>query len=67
MTDADDDLGIRCPSCGCRHCPKDPTKVDRTVTLGVNQSIRRYRICRNCGRAFITKEVVVGVPEPTTR
>lgn len=57
---ADDDLGIRCPSCGCRHCPEQKTEVERTIALGKHRSIRRVRICQHCSRRFQTFEKVVG-------
>lgn len=58
----DDKKGIACPRCGCRHCPQDPTRVERTVALGPNRAIQRNRRCRHCGRMFVTYERVVGSP-----
>lgn len=55
----DDNRGIRCPSCGCRHCPQLSAKVLRTIAIGQQQSIRRQRQCRHCGRRFVTQEIVV--------
>lgn len=65
----DDDRGISCPKCGCRHCPQDKTEVDKTIALGPNKSIQRVRVCRHCGKRFVTQERVIGVPiaaQPTT-
>lgn len=48
-----DDLGIRCPSCHCRHCPVAYTRHQERVTT-------RVRDCRHCGRRFTTKERTAG-------
>lgn len=54
--DADDTpVGIRCPDCGCRHCPVDYTRPRRDHRGG--KTIRR-RTCRHCGRPFVTVERV---------
>lgn len=57
---AADDRGLSCPSCGCHDVRDDRTKVYRVIRLGQHRSIRRHRICRACGRKFITSERVVG-------
>jgi DNA-directed RNA polymerase subunit RPC12/RpoP len=41
--------GIACPQCGCRHM-----RVGDTDPL--SGKIRRYRICRHCGRRTVTFE-----------
>ena len=49
-----EDRGIRCPSCGCGHCPvlfTRPAPLERT---------RRRRQCRHCGEQFNTYEQVQG-------
>lgn len=46
------DPGLRCPKCGCPHLPVDYTRNK----LG---KIIRKRICRNCGKEMLTKEVPV--------
>lgn len=56
------ETGISCPKCGCRHCPRAPHEVERTITLGQNRSIRRVRVCRYCRHRFVTTERVAGVP-----
>jgi hypothetical protein len=43
------DGGIPCAECGCRH-----SYVIRTEKIG--DTVRRKRICRNCGRTFYTTE-----------
>ena len=61
MTDdhqQEEDRGIECPACGCRHFHvlyTRPTPSGR---------IQRRRECRNCGRRLTTVEHVVG---PGTR
>lgn len=42
--------GIPCPRCGCCH-----HSTRNTVPLP-NGAIRRYRICRHCGKVFPTRE-----------
>ena len=52
-------LGISCPRCGCRDFrdaigrPWDVTKV-----VKLPGSIRRYRICRYCGKRVRTAEII---------
>lgn len=46
--------GVRCPDCGCRHCP-----VYYTRQRAAGRTIRR-RECRTCGRRFLTVERVAG-------
>lgn len=48
-----DDGGVRCPKCGCPHCPVDYTRQKP-------KKIMRKRSCRNCGRSFITYETLPG-------
>lgn len=54
--DNGDRTGIRCPSCGCRHCPVQHT------SRATDCKTRRYRTCRYCGRRFSTVEKVTGAP-----
>ena len=61
-TDAQNGKGIRCPTCGHRHCPEDPTKVKRTIAMGRTEAIERIRQCQHCRRVFVTYERVAGVP-----
>lgn len=58
----DDDRGIRCPRCHCRHRPADPTQVKKTIALGPSSAIQRVRVCRHCKKRFVTYERVAGVP-----
>jgi hypothetical protein len=58
----DDDRGISCPKCACRHCPESKTEVAKTIALGPNKSIQRVRVCRHCGKRFVTLERVIGLP-----
>lgn len=48
---AKDDLGIRCPKCGCGHWRVIYT---RPALGGI---LRRRRECRHCGRRITTTEV----------
>ncbi|AQT69952.1 hypothetical protein STSP2_03152 [Anaerohalosphaera lusitana] len=51
--------GIVCPKCGCadlRYADGRPWNVLKTVP-GAN-SIRRRRVCRNCGKYVWTREVI---------
>jgi hypothetical protein len=46
---SDAPAGIACPKCGCRHL--------RVVTTDpLDGEIRRYRMCRHCGRRIRTFE-----------
>jgi DNA-directed RNA polymerase subunit RPC12/RpoP len=44
-----DDLGLACPSCGCRHLPVWYTRQKPGYVL-------RVRLCRHCGRRVATRE-----------
>jgi len=52
-----DDEGIKCPNCECRHCPVVKTKPWH------NKTRMRQRVCRHCGRRFSTRERVMGTPD----
>lgn len=53
------DRGIECPNCGCRM-----STVIRT-TKAFSKKLRR-RLCRHCGRTFVTVETVRGAkPDPS--
>jgi len=45
-----DELGIRCPRCGCRHFKTTNTEPLR------DGRIRRRKLCRHCGRKVVTFE-----------
>jgi len=49
--------GLRCRSCGCRHLP-----VLETRKRPGGRIVRR-RICRHCGRRMLTYEREAGTPE----
>jgi transcriptional regulator NrdR family protein len=54
MTEKDQPaVGMYCRRCGCQHC-----SVSNTERLK-NGSVRRRRICRNCGYRFVTFEVTI--------
>jgi transcriptional regulator NrdR family protein len=48
-----DDLGIRCPRCGCRHFYTTNTEPLR------DGRIRRRKVCRHCGRKVVTFETIL--------
>jgi len=48
-----DERGLECRQCGCRHFFVDHTRK-------VNHMIVRYRRCRHCGQRMTTCERVVG-------
>lgn len=56
-----DELGICCPSCGCRHFKTTHTEPLR------DGRIRRRKACRHCGRRVITFEGVRGRESDPTR
>ncbi|MEP0846057.1 MAG: hypothetical protein HRF50_04450 [Phycisphaerae bacterium] len=41
--------GVRCPDCNCAHVPVWSTRRRARHVL-------RVRICRHCGRRFVTRE-----------
>lgn len=54
--------GLQCPVCGCKDILDQdgrPWTTSRTIKL--HRMIRRYRICRNCGKRIRTREVIDGV------
>lgn len=55
QSDDERPVGIRCPDCGCRHCPVYYTRHRGDARGG--KTIRR-RTCRACGRRFLTFERV---------
>lgn len=58
MSDADDDRGLSCPTCGCRHLPVYYTRQH-------SGRVTRCRECRHCGRRILTHERVTGAPGTT--
>jgi hypothetical protein len=45
--------GVTCPKCGCGHCPVWYTRAKPNGVV-------RKRICRHCGKEFITVETTRG-------
>jgi transcriptional regulator NrdR family protein len=45
-----DEVGIRCPRCGCRHFKTSHTEPLR------DGRVRRRKVCRHCGRKVVTFE-----------
>jgi hypothetical protein len=52
--DQNDDRGLVCPGCGCRHFEVYYTRETKHGTI-----IRRRR-CRHCGRSVMTTERITG-------
>jgi len=51
--------GIACPKCGCRDFRDDQGRPWQTIkTVPIPGAVRRYKICRHCGRRVRTKEVI---------
>jgi len=51
VSSSQDAYGLKCPRCECRHL--DVLETRRHW----NNSIKRYRRCRNCGKRFTTIEL----------
>lgn len=72
MDGPNDNRGIECPRCGCRHCPEEPHQVAQTFAMGPAKSIRRRRRCRECRVLFTTYErtavsfVDTGIQQPSS-
>lgn len=49
--------GLVCSNCGCTDFRVWMTRP------GPNNSVRRVRYCRHCGRQIYTKETIVGGPQ----
>lgn len=45
--------GLKCPDCGCRD-------LITPNVIRIPGAIRRYRVCRNCGKHVRTREVIEG-------
>ncbi len=52
-----DEVGIRCPRCGCRHFKTSHTEPLR------DGRIRRRKVCRHCGHKVVTFEQTVAPAE----
>jgi transcriptional regulator NrdR family protein len=52
-----DNRGICCPRCGCRHFYTTHTEPLR------DGRVRRRKVCRHCGRKMLTFETVVGATQ----
>jgi hypothetical protein len=50
MGDEDENQGVRCRKCGCRHL-----LTRNTIPIG-DGACRRYKVCRNCGTVVRTVE-----------
>lgn len=54
---AGDGRGIACPDCGCQDLRVQNTRDGNGI-------IKRWRVCRNCGRRVVTQEKPVGGRQP---
>ncbi len=53
--------GLRCPKCGCADFYDEdgrPYGFDTITTVPLPGAIRRYKICRHCGKRVRTREVI---------
>ncbi|MGA2324294.1 MAG: hypothetical protein ABSG22_10645 [Sedimentisphaerales bacterium] len=52
-------VGIRCPKCGCADFKDEDGRSWEVLNVKkIPGAIRRYMICRYCGRRVRTKEVI---------
>jgi hypothetical protein len=52
-------LGIRCPKCGCADFKDEDGRPWEVLNVKkIPGAIRRYMVCRYCGRRIRTKEVI---------
>ena len=53
--------GLRCPNCGCADFRDEMGRPWDTVkTVNIPGAVRRYKICRYCGKMVRTKEKIEG-------
>jgi len=51
--------GLKCPTCGCADFRTEDGRPWATVkTVNIPGAVRRYKICRYCGRRVRTKEMI---------
>ena len=59
QTDSAGQVGLKCPVCGCKDFRDEDGRPFKTVrTVNVPNAIRRYKICRYCGKKIRTKEII---------
>lgn len=52
-------LGLQCPNCGCEDFRDEMGRPWETVkTVLILGAVRRYKICRYCGKKIRTKEII---------
>lgn len=57
--DANKKVGLKCPICGCNDFrTEDGRPFDTVKTVNIPGAIRRYKICRHCGKRVRTKETL---------
>lgn len=57
LAEAGGTRGIRCPDCNCADLRVQNTRDGDGI-------IKRWRVCRHCGRRIVTNEKPVGQPPP---
>ena len=51
--------GLVCPKCGCADWRDEAGRPWQTTkTVNMPGAVRRYKICRHCGRRVRTKEII---------
>ena len=51
--------GLKCPRCGCADFrAEDGRPFDTVKTVNIPGAIRRYKICRWCGKRVRTRETI---------
>ncbi|NIP26657.1 MAG: hypothetical protein GWN94_19800 [Phycisphaerae bacterium] len=57
--DANKNVGLKCPKCGCADFRTEDGRPWKTVTtVPIPGAVRRYKICRHCGKRIRTKETI---------
>jgi len=59
MNEKKKQVGLKCPNCGCEDFRDEEGRPWDTVkTIPIFGAIRRYKICRYCGKKVRTKETI---------
>ena len=57
--DAKKNKGLKCTRCGCADFrTEDGRPFDTVTTILIPGAIRRYKICRHCGKRIRTRETI---------
>ena len=53
--------GLRCPNCNCADFKDEQGRPwDTRKTVNIPGAVRRYKICRYCGKTVRTRETIEG-------